>query len=513
MLPVSRAPTGAEMDDLNWTSATTLRGMIGRGELSPVDLVQACLAQIDRLDPTLRAFVTVDRDGALAAAHLAETEVRDGKILGPLHGIPIAVKDDMWAKGLPATLGSLIFAKFVPSQDGTVVRRLREAGAIIIGKTNLPEFVSWPRSRSFVAGEARNPWDMNRIPGASSGGSAVALASGMVPLAIGTDGGGSVRIPSAFCGLAGLLPTIGRVPDHGGFLCSPMSSAGPMARNIEDLALLQSVIAGTVAATPWALPDPAPDVLSALKAGVSGLRVAWSSDFGHIAVDPAIVAAAQPALAALTQAGARVEHICDVIPHPWGDGRLMAAIYEAAAASGEVPYPTGEIPETSFTEAAVRACTERAEGFFSAPEIAALVVQHSDLLTPPTRIFMSLGQADVPVPSEEELRGAIDKVFASHDVLCSPTTAWVAPKIPDGWASPCPDNYSNTNFTFIANATHRPAASVPCGLVDGLPVGFQIIGREGDEATVLRVARAIETSLPPLPRPPGLGWCDTRSCQ
>src|SRR5882724_8109629 len=165
------------MDEPNWASATKLRESIGRGEFSPVDLVQACLAQIDRLDPMLHAFVTVDRAGALAAARQAEADIRNGAPLGPLHGIPVAIKDDMWVKGLPATLGSLIFANFVPSHDGTVVRRLREAGAIIIGKTNLPEFVSWPRSRSFVAGEALNPWDTSRIPGASSGGSAVALAA------------------------------------------------------------------------------------------------------------------------------------------------------------------------------------------------------------------------------------------------------------------------------------------------------------------------------------------------
>jgi Asp-tRNA(Asn)/Glu-tRNA(Gln) amidotransferase A subunit family amidase len=169
-----------------------------------------------------------------------------------------------------------------------------------------------------------------------------------------------------------------------------------------------------------------------------------------------------------------------------------------------VPYPDGEIPETNFAEPALRACTERAEGFFSVPEIAALVQQHAHLLTPPSQLVMGLGQADAPVPSEQELHAAVDRIFADHDVLCSPTIAWVAPKIPAGWASPCPDDYSNTNFTFIANATHRPAASVPCGLVDGLPVGFQIIGQAGDEATVLRVARAIEAALPPLPRPPGL---------
>ena len=352
------------MNDLIWAPATMLSELIRQGTLSPVNLIKACSAQIDRLDLELHAFVTVDRAGALAAARKAETAVREGAHLGPLHGIPVAIKDDMWVKGLPATFGSLLFAKVVPSQDSTVVRRLREAGAIILGKTNLPEFVSWPRSRSLVAGEARNLWDASRIPGASSGGSAVALASGMVPLAIGTDGGGSVRIPAALCGVVGLLPTIGRVPDHGGFLCSPLSSAGPMARNVPDLALLLQVIAGPEAATPWALPEPAPDVRGKLDGGVCGLRIAWSPDFGHIPVEPAILAAARPALDALAAGGAAIERISDLIPHPWGNGGLMAAVYKAAADVGEVSYPSASIPDTGFAEAALRTCTEQAESLF-----------------------------------------------------------------------------------------------------------------------------------------------------
>lgn len=492
------------MDDLNWTSATKLREMVGSGAVSVVAIVRACLAQIDRLDAELHAFITVDREGALSAAERADAAVRSGGKLGPLHGIPVALKDDLWAAGMPATMGSLLFAKFVPSRDGTVARRLREAGAIILGKTNLPEFVSWPRTRSFVGGESRNPWDRSRIPGASSGGSAVAVAAGMVPLAIGTDGGGSVRLPAAFCGITGLLPTIGRVPDHGGFPCSPISTAGPMARDIHDLALLQSVIAGPEAATPWALPDPAPDVLSGLDQGVAGLRVAWSADFGHIPVEPAIVDAAQAALRALGAAGARVSPIANLLPHPWGDGHVMAGVVAAASTVGEVAFPDGAVPETNFAEEGLIACTERAEGYFAAPGVGGLLRDHAELLTPPSQAMMRLGQGKGEVPSFESLATAMDAIFENCDVLCTPTTPWVAPRIPAGWAAPGPDTYFNTNFTFIANATQRPAASVPCGLVDGLPVGFHIIGRPGEEATVLRVARTVEVSLPPLARPPEL---------
>ena len=255
-------------DSVLWSTASELRDRIGRGEQSVVALVEACLAQINALDGRLHAFLHVDGEGALAVARQADEAVRQGMRLGPLHGIPIAIKDDVWVAGMPATAGSMIFSNFVPSADGTVVRRLRAAGAIIIGKTNLPEFASWPRTKSYVGGETANPWDLSRIPGASSGGSAAAVAAGMVPLAIGTDGGGSVRIPASLCGIVGLLPTIGRVPDHGGFLCSPLSSCGPMARSVEDIALLQQVISGPEDAVANSHIGTPPELLSALDAGV-----------------------------------------------------------------------------------------------------------------------------------------------------------------------------------------------------------------------------------------------------
>jgi len=297
------------------------------------------------------------------------------------------------------------------------------------------------------------------------------------------------------------LPTIGRVPNHGGSQCSPISTAGPLARTVEDVALLQSVIAGPEAATPWALSEAAPDVRSGLDQGVVGLRVAWSADYGHIPVEPAILATAKLALDALAGAGARIAQIADRLPHPWGDGHVMAGVIAAAAEVGEVPFPDGIIPDTAFAEDGLRACTERAEGYFMAPGVSALQRENAQLLTPPTQAMMRLGQGKGEVPSFESLSAALDAIFENCDVLCTPTTPWVAPLIPAGWAAPGPDCHFNTNYTFIANTTQRPAASVPCGLVDGLPVGFQIIGQTGDEATVLRVARAVEKALTPLPRP------------
>jgi Asp-tRNA(Asn)/Glu-tRNA(Gln) amidotransferase A subunit family amidase len=445
--------------------------------------------------------VHLDRDGARQAAREAHDAVRRGAPLGALHGLPVAIKDDLWVRGMPATTGSLIFSRFVPTRDGTVVRRLREAGAIILGKTNLPEFASWPRSKSRVGGETFNPWDVTRIPGASSGGSGAAVAAGMAPLAIGTDGGGSVRIPAALCGLVGLMPTVGRVPDYGEFLCSPISSAGPMARTVADVAMLQQVIAGPDDHVRVSLREPPPELLSALDAGAKGLRLAWSPDFGHIEVQSGVLEATNAAMSALARAGAKVTAIADVIPHPWGQGEMMAGAYAAAAEWQEPEPATFEgIPDTAFAEALILECSGASSSYLAAAEVRDLLARHEHLLTPYSRLISRHIRTDVPVPSPEDLRAALDAALRDHDVLCSPTMAWVAPRAPQGWANPYPDNYSGTNFTFIANATGCPAVSVPCGLSDGLPVGLQIIGRPGDEAGILRVARALERELPPLPR-------------
>src|SRR5436190_16437438 len=248
------------VDELRWTSARELRRLIAERQISPVDVITACLARIEALEPMLHAFITVVGDRALDDAKRAEAAVQRGDELGPLHGVPIALKDEAWTADIPSTGGSLLFKRFVPSHDGTVTERLRRVGAVVIGKTNLPEFAAWPRSKSRLAGESVNPWDTTRISGASSGGSAAAVAAGIVPLAIGSDGGGSTRIPSALCGVVGLFPTPGRVPSYGSFSYSTEGSLGPIGRNVGDIAVLQQVIAGPDPRDALATTQPAPDV-------------------------------------------------------------------------------------------------------------------------------------------------------------------------------------------------------------------------------------------------------------
>ncbi|MDG2005379.1 MAG: amidase [Novosphingobium sp.] len=494
----------ASPSDLTWLSATQLRELMVTKQVSAREVTQHFLDRIERLEPLLHAFVNVDRKGALEAAAQADADLKGGKTPGPLHGVPIAIKDQLWAKGMPATCGSLIFARFRPSFDGSVVQRLRAAGAIIVGKTNLSEFAAWPRSHSHVAGESLNPWDTTRIAGASSGGSSAAVAAAMVPVAIGTDGGGSVRIPASLCGLVGLFPTLGRVANYGAFHCGTTGGAGPMARSVADAALVQQVIAG---------PDPRirtvsslteVDVLSGLGTGVSGMRIAWSRDFGHIAVDPLVADMAASGLSVLEGAGALVEVVSDHVPHPWGDdGKMMEPIQRAVGAGGYATVPAGEIPDTQAAESWIAAISATpGSTIFATPEFRELYSRHSGLLTPPQRLLADVRPILGGEPSDEELHGAIDSIFEEHDVLCTPTMAVVAPPAPQGWAQPYPDHFMGTNFTFIANATGRPAVTVPCGFVRDLPVGLQIIGRPGDEPSVLRVARAIEIGLGALPRPP-----------
>jgi aspartyl-tRNA(Asn)/glutamyl-tRNA(Gln) amidotransferase subunit A len=388
----------------------------------------------------------------------------------------------------------------VPSRDGTVAERLRRAGAIIIGKTNMPEFAAWPRSKNRIAGESVNPWDAKRISGASSGGSAAAVVAGMVPLAVGSDGGGSTRIPSALCGAVGLYPSPGRVPSYGSFSYTPAGSMGPIGREVADVALMQHVIAGPDRRDAAAMTEQAPEVLSGLDSGVQGLRVVWSSDFGRIPVDARVAAVAAEAVNALSSAGVTIDETEAVLEHPWGEAIATTANQDAVAAAGwpaEVPYDEGDIPDLSAEEEWMWEVFKDTVPFTASPPFQRLRDRYVHLLCPPAQLAETRpAPAAAGAPSADSLRRSMEALLSDRDILCSPTMAVTAPVAPDGWGTAYADGYMGTNFTFIANALGCAAISVPCGLVDGLPVGLQFIGRSGDEAKVLRLARAIEVIRP-----------------
>ena len=271
-------------DDLAFMSATTMAGAIRARKLSPVEVTQTILDRIERLNPRLNAYLTVDADGAMRAARAAEQAVVDGAELGPLHGVPVSVKDLVCVQGLPTTFGSLLYRDNVPDHDAGAVERLRAAGAIVLGKTNTPEFGLMGTTENRLGDPCRNPWNLERTCGGSSGGAGSAVAAGLGPLAVGTDGGGSVRIPSAFCGIFGLKPSFGRVPHHSDFGgWGGLSVTGPIARTVADAALMLDVMCGTHPEDAYSLPAPRRPFRRAMKGDLKGLRVAWSADMGYAA--------------------------------------------------------------------------------------------------------------------------------------------------------------------------------------------------------------------------------------
>jgi Asp-tRNA(Asn)/Glu-tRNA(Gln) amidotransferase A subunit family amidase len=468
--------------ELRWSSAWELRDRIVAGELSSEELIAACLERIDELEPLLHAFITVAADLALDDARRADAARERGEPLGLLHGIPVAVKDEAWTKDMRSTAGSLLYRDFVPVEDGAVAERLRAAGAVIIGKTNMPEFAAWPRSRSRVAGESVNPWDVRRTSGASSGGSAAALAAGMVPLAVGSDGGGSIRIPASHCGVVGLYPTVGRVSARGSFSYSPYASLGPMARDVRDVATLLQVLSGFDERDPMSADVETPDFLARLDDGVDGMRIGFSPDCGWVDVSDGIVSRVREGVARLERAGATVDEL----------ELRLTEVPETffAASAGYLLYGDGWMPYTRSPE-----FQERTRSPENRDRLCEYTVLASE--SPPT----SREDYERALENRDRLRAAFDALFADHDVVVTPTMHVTAPLVHDGWGTPYPDPWMGTNFTGLVNILCLTAASYPVGPLDGLPVGLHVIGRAWDEATVLRACRALELVCPWTERP------------
>ncbi|MCH7621041.1 MAG: amidase, partial [Chloroflexi bacterium] len=296
--------------DMSFAPATELRQKIAAKEVSIVELTELFYRRIERLNPQLNAYLSLCPDQALAAAKQAQEAVQRGDSLGPLHGIPISIKDLEATQGIPTTMGSTIFQDRVPEVDSVVVERVRRAGAIILGKTNTPEFGQSGTTENLLGDACRNPWNTERTAGGSSGGAAAALASGLCTLATGSDGGGSIRIPASFTGVFGIKPSQGRVPRYGGYgqpAANHFSQSGPMSRTVADTALLLQVLAGPDPRDPTSMREPPPDFSSGLNQGVGGLRMAWSPDLGYAGVDPEVVSITEKAAQVFTELGAKVD--------------------------------------------------------------------------------------------------------------------------------------------------------------------------------------------------------------
>ena len=464
-------------EDLAFLSASELVERYRAGTLSPVEATRAVLDRIERLNGRLNAYCLVDEDGAMAAARESEGRWRKGEPRGLVDGVPTSIKDLVLTRGWPTLRGSKTVDPEQPwDEDAPATARLREHGAVLLGKTTTPEFGWKGVTDSPLTGITRNPWNLDRTPGGSSGGAAAHVAAGMGQLAVGTDGGGSVRIPAAFSGIVGLKPSFGRVP---AFPLSPfgtLSHVGPMARTVADAALMLTVLAGGDARDWHALPRHrnGTDYRRGLDDGVAGLKVAFSPTLGYARVDPEVAALTAAAARAFEDLGARVEEIDPGFENPEDVFRLH---WYAGAANG------------------LRALS---------PEQMALVEE------PLVRIVeKGRGMALLDYLDAVNRRGALGvhmKLFHERfDLLLTPALAVPAFAVgqltPDGgdeWMSWTP-------FSYPFNLTQQPALSVPCGFTaEGLPVGLQIVGPMHGDRLVLRAGKAYEAAHPTTDRRPPL---------
>ncbi len=462
-------------ETLAFASALELAQRIRAGEVSPVELVEMYLRRIERLDPQLNAYVTVDAEGALAAARAAEGAPAEA----PFHGVPLPIKDLTETAGLRTTYSSKAFARYVPDSDHAVVRRLREAGFVVLGKTNTPEFGTIAQTESELNGACRNPWDPSLTPGGSSGGAAAALAAGLCPVAHGSDGGGSIRIPASCCGLVGLKPSRGRVsPAPYGPGSLGLTTSGPIARTVRDAAALLDAMAGPEPGEFFVAPEPERPFLAESEREPGQLRIA-------VAIEPPVEAPVHPECAAAARSAAELlaelGHDVREESPPWRDDELFVHFLRV----WQVGPALAGVDDLSLLEPINRALAEDARAA-SAPELALAVAQ---------------------------LQAFVRRVavfWNDVDVLVTPTLA--LPPVPIGWTYEGTDGDPRlafarqilfTPFTSLANVTGQPAMSLPLHwTASGLPVGVQLIGRPFGEATLIRLAAQLEQSRPWVDRRP-----------
>lgn len=471
-------------NDLAFLSVNELARLIRRKALSPVEATQAALERIERFDGRLKCYITVAADRALREARAAERALKRGKNLGPLHGVPVALKDLYLTKGVRTTAGSKLLADWVPEYDATVVTRLRAAGAIILGKLNMHEFAFGPEGVNPHYGTPINPWDPSRLPGGSSSGAGVAVAVGLAAAAFGSDTGGSIRIPASLCGVVGLKPTYGRVSRYGLLpLAWSMDHAGPLSRSVADAALCLQVIAGADAQDPSTYRERVPHYLRALTPHARGLRVGVPQDDFFRALDPEVAKLTSAALGDLKRLGARLKPV-----HLPTFGPAGAAAVTIISAEAFLCHESALKSRAADYGAEVRGRLMAGEQILASEYLKAQRIRAGAL---------------------DEFREA----FAKVDLLLTPTEPVPAPRLGDETVTfgETVDSIRNalTRLTRPVNLVGYPALSVPCGFTAaGLPVGLQLVGRPFEEATVLRAGHAYEQATEWHQRRPHLetGW-------
>lgn len=468
--------------ELCFTSATELAQLIRRRVLSPVEITSAVLGRIERLNPRWGAYVAVHAERALGEARAAERAVMAGEPLGPLHGVPVSIKDNLWTAGERTTYGSRLLAEFVAPQDAPSVAGLRAAGAIFVGRTNLPEFAWRGSTDNRLFGESRNPWDVTRTPGGSTGGGAAAVAGGLGPLALGSDGAGSIRIPASFCGLVGFKPTFGRVPMYpaaGGN--ELVAHVCPLARTVRDVALMMNAIARHDPRDPFALPDDGVDYLAACEAPLAGsraggpLRIAWSATLGFAPVEQETREIVETAARAFGDNGVTVDEATPDLGDP---SSILRTLYGGAQAGAH----------------AARSAEQKAQ---MDPELVAYAEASAGL---------TVVEHVRAVAARQVMVDTLRRFFERYDLLLTPTLS--LPAFPLGIVGP--SEVAGRKVTHLGwtlcypfNYSGQPAVSVPAGwTASGLPVGLQIVGRRLEDALVLRAAATFEARRPWAARRP-----------
>jgi aspartyl-tRNA(Asn)/glutamyl-tRNA(Gln) amidotransferase subunit A len=470
-------------DDLAFASAAELADLVARRAVSPVAIVQLVLDRIERRQPDLNAFITVCGDAARSAARAAEAAVMRGDRLGPLHGVPFAVKDLVATEGVRTTSGSVVFADNVPASDAPSVARLKAAGAILVGKTTTPEFGHKCFTDAPLFGRTANPWDLARTPGGSSGGAAAAVAAGLAPIGIGTDGGGSSRIPAACCGIVGFKQTLGLVPHDGtpdGF--GNQSHITPMTRSVTDTALMLQAMAGPHPCDPHALGLPTPEFVSAAqpRGNLKGVRIAWRPYLGNTALAAEVRAACEAALAALAELGAIVEPVEDDFASTEPIWLILTQSFWNARFRRYVPEFGARMSETLIRQ------MDTGAGH------SAVALQQA--MFERTRVFRD-----------------VQGWFERADIVATPTLARTALPIAHDFFSPIEIDGVATDtvrrawypYTLPFNLSGNPAVTLPCGWgTDGLPIGLQLVGPHLGDAKLLRAAALFEAAQPWTARRP-----------
>lgn len=479
------------MDDLMKLTAVELGKKIKAGEVSAVDAAGACLDRIEKLDKDYNCFVTVDREGALAQAEEIQRKIDAGELTGPLAGVPVAIKDNMCIEGMLTTCSSKILSNFVPTYTAEAVRLLREAGAVIIGKTNMDEFAMGSTTETSYYGITRNPWDTDRVPGGSSGGSAAAVAAEEIPYALGSDTGGSIRQPASFCGVTGIKPTYGRVSRYGLIAYgSSLDQIGPLAKDVTDCATILEIICQHDDRDSTSYAEAASDFTSALVDDVKGMKIGIPKDYFAEGIDEDVKKNVLAAAKVLEEKGAIVEEFDLGMVEYAIPAYYIIASAEASSNLERFDGVKYGYRTESFTDLHNMYKKTRSEGFGA--EVKRRIMLGSFVL--------SSGYYDAyyvkALKTKALIKKAFDDAFARYDVILGPVAPTTALKVGDSLSDPL-KMYLGDIYTVSVNLAGLPGISLPCGYDrNGLPVGMQLLGQTFDEKSIIRAAYAFECSKP-----------------